>query len=252
MPQAVTVRTVDDVSGHNRQYYLWMVSPVITISTVDVISGYNRQYCLWLVAPVITTNTVDSVSSYDRQYCLWLVSPVITVKTVNGVSGYNRQECGWRFRSTKIVSTNPVSHDNLSFTYQVYIYVLQANLFPNIDFVFGTNRAGSGGCFPLHYDNPGPPNKRALTCLLYLNPHWKEGDGGEVCLTPFLQKEKAIAPLLDRLVGACAVWVHGRWGGVLCFFGGRLFEGVMVLVTSCFLFVVGEWCWVFGDGGCCG
>eukprot|EP00904_Undaria_pinnatifida_P010183 jgi/Undpi1/6295/HiC_scaffold_20.g08778.m1 len=60
--------------------------------------------------------------------------------------------------------------------------------------------AGSGGCFPLHYDNPGPPNKRALTCLLYLNPCWKEGDGGEVCLTPFLQKEKAIAPLLDRLV----------------------------------------------------
>lgn len=61
--------------------------------------------------------------------------------------------------------------------------------------------AGSGGCFPLHYDNPGPPNKRALTCLLYLNPDWKEGDGGEVCLRPFLGKEKAIAPLLDRLVG---------------------------------------------------
>eukprot|EP00752_Nemacystus_decipiens_P010511 g9361.t1 len=60
--------------------------------------------------------------------------------------------------------------------------------------------AGSGGCFPVHYDNPGPPNKRALTCLLYLNPHWKEGDGGEVCLRPFLGKEKVIAPLLDRLI----------------------------------------------------
>lgn len=52
----------------------------------------------------------------------------------------------------------------------------------------------------MHYDNPGPPNKRALTCLLYLNPDWKEGDGGELCLTPFLQKEKVIAPLLDRMV----------------------------------------------------
>ncbi|CAN0508374.1 unnamed protein product [Ectocarpus sp. 8 AP-2014] len=71
--------------------------------------------------------------------------------------------------------------------------------------------AGSGGCFPLHYDNPGPPNKRALTCLLYLNPSWKEGDGGEVCLTPFLQKEKAIAPLLDRLVGV----EQGRWINLL-------------------------------------
>ncbi|CAM9199670.1 unnamed protein product [Sphacelaria rigidula] len=60
--------------------------------------------------------------------------------------------------------------------------------------------AGSGGCFPLHYDNPGPPNKRALTCLLYLNPDWKDGDGGELCLTPFLQKERVIAPLLDRMV----------------------------------------------------
>ncbi|CAM9593023.1 unnamed protein product [Ascophyllum nodosum] len=60
--------------------------------------------------------------------------------------------------------------------------------------------AGSGGCFPLHFDNPGPPNRRALTCLLYLNPHWKEGDGGEVCLTPFLEKEITIAPMLDRLV----------------------------------------------------
>lgn len=62
-------------------------------------------------------------------------------------------------------------------------------------------RAGSGGCFPLHYDNPGAPNKRALTCLLYLNPAWKEGDGGEVCLVPFLKKEIVIPPLLDRLVG---------------------------------------------------
>ena len=29
---------------------------------------------------------------------------------------------------------------------------------------------GGGGCFPLHYDNPGPPSRRALTCILYLNP----------------------------------------------------------------------------------
>ncbi|RHY63217.1 hypothetical protein DYB30_003741 [Aphanomyces astaci] len=32
---------------------------------------------------------------------------------------------------------------------------------------------GQGGCFPCHYDNPGRPNKRRLTCLLYLNPSWK-------------------------------------------------------------------------------
>lgn len=76
--------------------------------------------------------------------------------------------------------------------------------------------AGSGGCFPLHYDNPGPPNKRALTCLLYLNPDWKEGDGGEVCLTPFLKKEESIAPILDRLVG-----VFSRLN-VVAFLSGRM------------------------------
>lgn len=73
-------------------------------------------------------------------------------------------------------------------------------------------RAGSGGCFPLHYDNPGPPNKRALTCLLYLNPDWKDGDGGELCLTPFLGKEKVIAPLLDRMVSRRkrCIFMHSR------------------------------------------
>eukprot|EP00961_Rhodomonas_salina_P037579 505060-Rhodomonas_salina.1 len=26
----------------------------------------------------------------------------------------------------------------------------------------------------------GRPNRRKVTCLLYLNPEWKEGDGGEI------------------------------------------------------------------------
>ena len=59
---------------------------------------------------------------------------------------------------------------------------------------------GSGGCFPQHYDNPGRPNKRQLTCLLYLNRHWKTGDGGELQLTPFLNKPVTIEPLFDRFV----------------------------------------------------
>ena len=31
---------------------------------------------------------------------------------------------------------------------------------------------GGGACFPYHYDNPGRPNKRRLTCLIYLVPEW--------------------------------------------------------------------------------
>lgn len=61
---------------------------------------------------------------------------------------------------------------------------------------------GMGGCFPAHYDNPGPPNTRALTCILYLNPEWQPGHGGELTLYPFLSRtpHRSIAPLHNRLV----------------------------------------------------
>lgn len=57
-----------------------------------------------------------------------------------------------------------------------------------------------GGSFPWHYDNPGPPNQRALTCVVYLNPRWKHGDGGEIVLWPFVSKPTTISPLHCRAV----------------------------------------------------
>lgn len=59
---------------------------------------------------------------------------------------------------------------------------------------------GKGGCFPCHYDNPGRPNRRILTCAFYLNTGWKKGDGGELVLHPFLQDKVTIAPRFNRLV----------------------------------------------------
>lgn len=59
---------------------------------------------------------------------------------------------------------------------------------------------GNGGCFPYHYDNPGPPSRRQLTCIVYLNQNWKEGDGGELELLPFLSKKIIIKPIMDRAV----------------------------------------------------
>jgi hypothetical protein len=58
---------------------------------------------------------------------------------------------------------------------------------------------GKGGCFPSHYDNPGGGSKRFLTCILYLNPIWTEGDGGELVVTPFLRAPVTIQPKHDRL-----------------------------------------------------
>lgn len=80
----------------------------------------------------------------------------------------------------------------------------------NIDFelILGTNghtvklqqNMGRKSCFPWHYDNPGPPNRRAITCLLYLNPDWKSGDGGELQLQPFLKELITIEPIMGRCV----------------------------------------------------
>lgn len=59
---------------------------------------------------------------------------------------------------------------------------------------------GGGGCFPAHYDNAGPPNRRAVSCLVYLNPIWSPGDGGELVLWPFLRQPVSVPPLMDRAV----------------------------------------------------
>eukprot|EP00389_Voromonas_pontica_P015513 GDKH01024197.1.p1 GENE.GDKH01024197.1~~GDKH01024197.1.p1 ORF type:complete len:354 (-),score=34.70 GDKH01024197.1:80-1141(-) len=60
--------------------------------------------------------------------------------------------------------------------------------------------SGCGACFPMHYDNAGPPSNRKVTCLVYLNERWKAGDGGEIELTPFLRSPVKIEPLFDRAV----------------------------------------------------
>jgi len=59
---------------------------------------------------------------------------------------------------------------------------------------------GNGGCFPLHYDNPGKPDKRRLSCLLYLNPGYIINSGGQLRVAPFLQPATDILPIFDRLV----------------------------------------------------
>jgi len=73
---------------------------------------------------------------------------------------------------------------------------LQTNTPPAIKLQINTG----GGSFPWHFDNPGPPNQRILTCVIYLNPNWKEGDGGEIVLCPFLSPKIVIPPLHGRAV----------------------------------------------------
>ena len=59
----------------------------------------------------------------------------------------------------------------------------------------------AGGAFPAHYDNAGPPSKRAVTAVLYLGTEggWTDRCGGELVLAPFLKRGVAVAPTRNRV-----------------------------------------------------
>lgn len=60
---------------------------------------------------------------------------------------------------------------------------------------------GCGGAFPLHFDvSSDQGSRRLLTAIVYLNPEWDEGDGGEVELLPFPFPNVSVPPLGNRLV----------------------------------------------------
>ncbi|KAG8462361.1 hypothetical protein KFE25_012181 [Diacronema lutheri] len=59
---------------------------------------------------------------------------------------------------------------------------------------------GRGGSFALHHDNPGPPSKRVLTLVVYLNDAWQPGHGGEIVFAPFAAPRVAVAPVFNRAV----------------------------------------------------
>ena len=61
--------------------------------------------------------------------------------------------------------------------------------------------AGFGGCFPLHFDSDAKVDGRLITALTYLNPTWRDGDGGELVLYPFpLSGPIKIQPKMGRVV----------------------------------------------------
>ena len=57
--------------------------------------------------------------------------------------------------------------------------------------------AGSGGCFPIHYDTDGTYDSRKLTCILYLNEAPVEG--GDLVLYPYGGPRMCVEPRLNRL-----------------------------------------------------
>lgn len=58
---------------------------------------------------------------------------------------------------------------------------------------------GNGSAYPKHIDNIGLPDKRKLTCILYLNNNWQQHHGGELCLYT-KEGQQEIAPKGDTFV----------------------------------------------------
>lgn len=69
----------------------------------------------------------------------------------------------------------------------------------NIDTIKVQKNTGNGGCFPIHFDTSTATSKRELTAVLYLNPDWEQGHGGELRVYPFPYASHDIAPLNNRL-----------------------------------------------------
>jgi len=61
------------------------------------------------------------------------------------------------------------------------------------------HNVGGGGCFPLHFDTDAAVDSRKVTAIFYLNPEWREGDGGELVLYPFPKERVAVQPLSGRM-----------------------------------------------------
>lgn len=61
---------------------------------------------------------------------------------------------------------------------------------------------GNGACFPCHLDGDRncKDENRLITAILYLNPHWKEQDGGSLRVYPVPYKYQDIEPVFNRLV----------------------------------------------------
>jgi len=62
------------------------------------------------------------------------------------------------------------------------------------------HNSGDNACFPLHFDSDYRVDNRHLTAILYLNPEWQAGWGGQLELMPLPWERVRIEPRWDRLV----------------------------------------------------
>lgn len=101
--------------------------------------------------------------------------------------------------------------------------------------------AGAGARYTPHYDCVAGDNGRKVTCVLYLNPFWKPGDGAELQLFP---EAKGISP-----EGQCheVEPLHGRLACFLC--DSRNLHAVKPVAETAKLPRVAISCWYYDTEG---
>ncbi|CAK9107506.1 unnamed protein product [Durusdinium trenchii] len=101
--------------------------------------------------------------------------------------------------------------------------------------------AGAGARYTPHFDAVRGDNGRKITCVLYLNPFWKPGDGAELQIFP---EAKGISP-----EGPCheVQPLHGRLACFLC--DSRNLHAVKPVSESAKMPRVAISCWYYDSEG---
>lgn len=60
----------------------------------------------------------------------------------------------------------------------------------------------------MHFDTYLGQDSRRITAIVYLNPDWRPGHGGELRLLPFPRAPVTIQPLANRMVRRHLQMVH--------------------------------------------
>ncbi len=78
-----------------------------------------------------------------------------------------------------------------------------------------------GAFYKAHLDRHAATSARLITIILYLNPHWQPGDGGELKIWTTLGEKEGSYVLIEP-----------RLGTLVCFFAGDFWHEVLPAIKS--------------------
>ena len=189
--------------------------PKFDFDAIDSIDGNNEAFKLLdAVADSLALNSYDIIDNFlsDKEALNCLEVLKDNKKQGNfkkaGIGTSNQFQIDNSIRGDEI---KWLDEDNLSAANQVYIDQIEAmmryfnrTLFLSLkDFECHFAHYPAGAFYKRHLDLLQLSDHRKLSFVLYLNPNWKQGDGGELLLylnENGTEKTVTVDPMLGRLV----------------------------------------------------